>query len=129
MDKKRGVALALLLLASLGLGSELMSAGDGLFSAREQRHTEKDGDDHAEEGAEHAEADGEHAEEGRLTLSEAQIAAAGIELSQAAPRTLGKRISLAGEIRLDEDRTAHVFPRTSGVVESVRVNLGQTVKQ
>jgi cobalt-zinc-cadmium efflux system membrane fusion protein len=34
-----------------------------------------------------------------------------------------------GEIRFDEDRTAHVVPRVSGVVEAVKVELGQSVKK
>ncbi|WP_347815580.1 efflux RND transporter periplasmic adaptor subunit [Pseudomonas sp. GD04042] len=67
--------------------------------------------------------------EGMLEISSEQMKAAGIELAQAQPRTLGSMISLPGEIRFDEDHTAHVVPRAAGVVESVQVNLGERVKR
>jgi cobalt-zinc-cadmium efflux system membrane fusion protein len=38
-------------------------------------------------------------------------------------------VSFPGEIRFDEDRTAHVVPRVPGVVETVQANLGETVKK
>ncbi len=38
-------------------------------------------------------------------------------------------VTFPGEIRFDEDRTAHVVPRVSGVVEAVKVDLGQSVKK
>jgi membrane fusion protein, heavy metal efflux system len=36
---------------------------------------------------------------------------------------------MPGEVRFNEDRTAHVVPRLAGVVESVSANLGQQVKK
>ncbi len=38
-------------------------------------------------------------------------------------------MSFPGEIRFDEDRTAHVVPRVPGVVETVQADLGETVKK
>ena len=38
-------------------------------------------------------------------------------------RLLGTAISFPGEIRFDEDRTAHVVPRVPGVVEAVHAEL------
>ncbi|WP_256574807.1 efflux RND transporter periplasmic adaptor subunit [Pseudomonas sp. PA15(2017)] len=67
--------------------------------------------------------------EGLLELNEEQIRIAGIELAQAQARVIDSSVRLPGEIRFDEDRTAHVVPRISGVVESVPVNLGDTVKK
>lgn len=67
--------------------------------------------------------------EGLLEINEQQMKAAGIELAQTQPRDMGSMISLPGEIRFDEDHTAHVVPRASGVVESVQVNLGERVKK
>ena len=80
----------------------------------------------AEEGAA---ADGEHDEEGHIELSAEQIAAAGIQLAQARAQTISLGLPFPGEVRFDEDRTAHVVPRVPGVVEAVAVNLGQTVKK
>ena len=68
-------------------------------------------------------------EEGLIELSNEQIEAAGIQLAKSVPGTMNSLINLPGEIRFDEDRTAHVVPRLGGVVESVEVNLGQTVKK
>ncbi len=71
----------------------------------------------------------EEEEEGVLVLNEQQIQAAGIQLAKAQPRQISTLLSLPGEVRFDEDRTSHIVPRATGVVESVKVNLGQKVKQ
>jgi len=122
MDKKLIVAAV----ATLALGIGSMWAGNGSIEA------------HADEAAEHADhdekgaaAEGEHTEgeEGHLTLSAEQIAAAGIQLAQARAQSISLGLSFPGEVRFDEDRTAHVVPRVPGVVESVSVNLGQWVKK
>lgn len=68
-------------------------------------------------------------EEGKVELSDAQVKAAGIKIETAAPARIRSAFQLAGEIRFNEDRTAHVVPRLAGVVESVAANLGQQVKK
>ncbi len=68
-------------------------------------------------------------EEGVLELGDEQVAAAGIRLATAQAWSLENRVKLPGEIRFDEDRTAHVVPRISGVVERVAVSLGERVKK
>ncbi|PNA49368.1 efflux RND transporter periplasmic adaptor subunit, partial [Pseudomonas sp. MPR-R5B] len=64
-----------------------------------------------------------------LELSTEQIAAAGIQLAEARAQNISLGLPFPGEVRFDEDRTAHVVPRVPGVVESVSVNLGQSVKK
>lgn len=86
-------------------------------------HGHGDEDGHGEEGG-HA----DEPQEGHLTLSDEQINVAGIELATVATQALHRSLSLPGEIRFDEDRTAHLVPRAAGVVESVPVLLGQQVK-
>jgi cobalt-zinc-cadmium efflux system membrane fusion protein len=93
-------------------------------------------DAHADEAAEHADhaeegaaAEGEHGEKGHIKLSAEQITAAGIQLAEAKPQNISRGLPFPGEVRFDEDRTAHVVPRVPGVVEAVAVNLGQTVKK
>ena len=141
MDNKRKIALAVAAVAALGFGSlawdsssELQAAGAAEHGANDGHGDEKKttssaqkaGDEgHGEEG--HSEEGGE--EEGKLTLSAEQIKAAGVVLESAAPRDLGTIVSFPGEIRFDEDRTAHVVPRVPGVVETVQANLGETVKK
>jgi len=64
-----------------------------------------------------------------VKLDDAQVKAAGIVLAVAAPARIGTAITLPGEIRFNEDRTAHVVPKLAGVVLSVSAELGQNVKQ
>ena len=64
-----------------------------------------------------------------VKLHDAQVKAAGIVLAVAAPARIGTAITLPGEIRFNEDRTAHVVPKLAGVVLSVSAELGQNVKQ
>ncbi|WDY56131.1 efflux RND transporter periplasmic adaptor subunit [Pseudomonas sp. PSKL.D1] len=134
MTPPRKLALLAAAIAVLGLGTLAWTGNlgqPGSTTAKHDDHGEdshghgEDHDSHGEEapGAEHAD------EEGALHLSAAQIDAAGIQLAVAGPRQLGTAISFPGEIRFDEDRTAHVVPRVPGVVESVHADLGQPVKR
>ncbi|MDR3086789.1 MAG: efflux RND transporter periplasmic adaptor subunit [Azoarcus sp.] len=68
-------------------------------------------------------------EEGKIELTDEQVKAAAIGIQKATPAKIKTAAQLPGEIRFNEDRTAHVVPRLAGVVESVPANLGQTVKR
>ncbi|MGE6821495.1 efflux RND transporter periplasmic adaptor subunit [Pseudomonas soli] len=123
-------------LAIIGLGGAAWTGPLGKAGSGQAQH-----DDHGEaghghdqekdDGHGHGEPAGEEhdEEEGQLHLTAEQIRAAGVQLATAGPRTLGTAISFPGEIRFDEDRTAHVVPRVPGVVESVQAELGQAVKR
>ncbi len=103
----------------------------------DEHHAEKgktaegheDHKDHKDE--EHHDKPGEHAEgeEDAVKLSAEQIKAAGIKVEAAAPGRIRTTVDLSGEIKFNEDRTAHVVPRVAGVVEGVSANLGQQVKK
>ena len=67
--------------------------------------------------------------EGLIAMTDAQIQAASITLDTSAPATLRSALQFPGEIKFNEDRTAHIVPRAAGVVESVSANLGQQVKK
>ncbi len=67
--------------------------------------------------------------EGRIPMSEAQIKSAGVSIDTAAPASISNALQLPGEIRFNQDRTAHVVPRVQGVVESVHADLGQRVSK
>ncbi|MEE4305918.1 efflux RND transporter periplasmic adaptor subunit [Pseudomonas alliivorans] len=150
MDNKRSIGIALAVVVSIGLGSLTVNPGLLPFSAQAEsdKHANESADAHA---GEEAHADEEHGEdshgsepeqhgaakaapaheeeEGHLELSAEQIKAAGIELVAAESRPMSTSVTFPGEIRFDEDRTAHVVPRVGGVVESVKVELGQSVKK
>lgn len=68
-------------------------------------------------------------QEGKVALSDAQIKNTGVTLQTAGPARIKSELVLPGEIRFNEDRTAHVVPRLAGVVEAVPANLGQQVKK
>ncbi|KVT71941.1 hemolysin D [Burkholderia ubonensis] len=65
--------------------------------------------------------------DGALALSDAQIEASRIGLAKAGPAQIATPFQLPGEIKFNEDRTAHVVPRVAGIVEQVAVSLGQNV--
>ena len=58
-----------------------------------------------------------------------RMQAAGVRLAEAGPATVRSVLQLPGEIRFNEDRTAHVVPRVAGIAETVPANLGQNVKK
>ena len=104
-------------------------------------HDEKEGHDHGSEpgheqaassGKPAAEPESAHADdedEGLLKLDAERARAAGVALAEAGPALIASMLQLPGEIRFNEDRTAHVVPRVAGVAESVAANLGQVVKK
>jgi len=70
-------------------------------------------------------AEAPHAE--TLAMTAEAIANAKIGVETAGAAELRTEVVLPGEIRLNEDRTAHVVPRVAGVAEKVAVELGQPV--
>ncbi|WP_449434688.1 efflux RND transporter periplasmic adaptor subunit [Pseudomonas putida] len=136
MDNKRKIALAVAAVAALGIGSLVWNSSSEQHAAGDGEHGTNDGHGHEKKAAAPAKGHGEeghgeegHEEEGKLTLSAEQINAAGIVLEAANPRELGTVVTFPGEIRFDEDRTAHLVPRVPGVVESVHANLGEAVRK
>ncbi|WP_027016205.1 efflux RND transporter periplasmic adaptor subunit [Comamonas composti] len=90
-----------------------------------------DGEHHGDEKPGQAASAGAHDDddEGLVRLSAERARSAGVELAQAQAATVNSMLQLPGEIRFNEDRTAHVVPRVVGVAESVSANLGQSVKK
>jgi len=68
-------------------------------------------------------------QEGKVAMSDAQVKATGITLDTSGAAPIRTALQFPGEIRFNEDRTAHVVPRVTGVVESVPANLGQQVRK
>jgi len=78
----------------------------------------------AHEGAEHP-----RETSGLIEMTPQQVQGASIVIAQAAPASIDTAVTLPGEVRFNDDRTAHIVPRVSGVVESVSASLGQEVKK
>ncbi|AVS74676.1 efflux RND transporter periplasmic adaptor subunit [Paracidovorax cattleyae] len=68
-------------------------------------------------------------EKGPIAFSDEQFRSSGVVVETSAPGEIETRTRLPGEIRFNEDRTAHVVPRVAGVVESVSADLGQHVRK
>lgn len=83
---------------------------------------------HGHGGHDHAagEAD-EHGEEGMLHLTEAQIAAAGIEVAAAAGGDFVRQLKVPGSVALNGERTAIVTARIAGTLAEYRKPLGDQV--
>lgn len=131
--KQWGVVAVLVVLAALAAVGILRS-GPGKPAAHEHAargehgHDDKHGHDHDDEkpgdhGDDHPKA------EGLIALTDAQVKAAAIAVEPAASGVIRSTLQLPGEITFNDDRTAHVVPRVAGVVEEVKVNLGQRVKK
>ncbi|MGO4377324.1 efflux RND transporter periplasmic adaptor subunit [Pseudoduganella sp. RAF19] len=69
------------------------------------------------------------AAEDSIPMSDQQIKLAGITFANAGAASIATVVRLPGEVKLNEDRTAHVVPRLPGVAESVSADLGQRVKK
>ncbi|RQO60679.1 efflux transporter periplasmic adaptor subunit [Variovorax sp. KBW07] len=72
---------------------------------------------------------GHKEDEETIPFTDAQIKAADMTIENAGPARIKSSLQLPGEIKFNEDRTAHVVPRVAGVVDSVSANLGQEVKR
>lgn len=124
-------AIALILACGLGAGLYVMKGKTPAPTSepggeQHQSSSEHDTDKPNEQASAHA----EHEEAtDKATLSDEQIKAANIELAQAAPGTVRMLLALPGEIRFNDDRTAHIVPKVAGVAESVSANLGQQVSK
>lgn len=104
--------------------------------------TDEHSDDHSPEAHEEHEEDGdrvdknghahgdseedEHSEP--MTLTQAEMEELSITLAEAGPGNLDVQVNLPGEVRLNQDRLAHVVPKLSGIVKEVRVGLGDTLQ-
>jgi len=82
--------------------------------------TEEEKDGHEDDG---------HEQEEIVTLTNDEIKEFGIELSTAGSGKLEQHVDLTGEIVIDPDRLAHIFPRFPGIVKEVRKKIGNPVKK
>lgn len=119
LNKKQLLAIAAIVIAGIVLALLILRTGGA------------GKDEHAHEEEKHAHAEEKTAPpvEGLLQLNAEQARAAGVVIASAAPGRIQTSVALPGEIRFNEDRTAHVVPRLAGVVEAVHADLGQLVKK
>lgn len=68
-------------------------------------------------------------EEGRIEMSDEQVAGSKIGIATAGPQEIRVSLELPGETKLNADRVAHITARLPGVVTGVSKNLGDPVKK
>lgn len=136
ITKKQKTAIAaIILVGALATGAALFTNIGGSSGGHDDEHAhDEKHDDKAQHGKEEADAKGgkdaqEAGTSDRIALTAEQIAKAGIVVQAAGAGQVSSGVEFPGEIRFNEDRTAHVVPRLAGVVESVPANIGQQVKK
>ncbi|VTU31274.1 Cation efflux system protein CzcB [Variovorax sp. SRS16] len=67
--------------------------------------------------------------EARVTMTDAQLKSAGVELAAAGPAKIGTTLRLLGEVKYNSDRTVQVVPRVAGLVEEVFASAGDNVRK
>jgi cobalt-zinc-cadmium efflux system membrane fusion protein len=143
MSKQQRVAVAAILVAGLLAGAAILFTGKGGGATGEAGHGHAEHGDEREHGKNGSEAGNTMgADAGAsaaqpdpvgkphvIALTPAQIEQAGIGLATAAAAALRSSVDFPGEIRFNDDRTAHVVPRVAGVAQAVPANLGQPVRK
>jgi cobalt-zinc-cadmium efflux system membrane fusion protein len=124
MNKRQKITIAAMvavavLFAGVVLGWERFAPAPKADQA-EERHDEHAAGAASAVGAAHAQP---------IPFTDAQVAAADIQLRTAGATRLETFVRLPGEVKLNEDRTAHVTPRVDGIVQEVQANLGQQVRK
>ena len=105
MTKKQKITIAAMAVVGVLLAAWMLMPRHG-----EESH--ENHDDHGSEAvAPHKDDHGAEEKPEKIALDDAQIKAAGIAVAAAAPADISIAITLPGEIRFNEDRTAHVVPK------------------
>lgn len=138
ISKKHRILFVIIILVGLAGAALLFRTAERLgqhdHAADEHSHQTEDTHAHAAEPAAANDTAGradktgaDDHDENLIRLSDAQLSSAGITLETAGPAKIANGLLLTGEIQLNQDSTAHIVPRLSGVVESVHATLGQKV--
>jgi len=96
-------------------------------TAEHDRH--KDSHGHDDRHAEAKEAPAEAGDERTVTMTEAQIKANGIAIDTVRPAMIQERLHLPAQIRVDAERSVALAAPAQGIVQSVLVSPGATVRK
>ncbi|MGJ7504218.1 efflux RND transporter periplasmic adaptor subunit [Variovorax sp. ZT5P49] len=105
------------------------SHGEAKGHADNEHHEEGKGEEKTAVAGEKKEPAGHKEDEEKIAFTDEQVKAADMTIESAGPARIKSSLQLPGEIKFNEDRTAHVVPRVAGVVDSVSADLGQEVKR
>ncbi|MDQ3261850.1 MAG: efflux RND transporter periplasmic adaptor subunit, partial [Pseudomonadota bacterium] len=139
MLAKWPLLIALLLIVGAAVTGWIFASGKAEPEGAEQRgHAEDKGhpdkkphDEQAKDahGDDEGHAGEKEAKESRVTMTDAQLKQSGVVIATAGPARIGSALKLIGEIRLNEDRTVHIVPRLTGLVEAVSSSAGDRVRK
>ena len=127
---KKGILIGLILAATLGGGLYYRSAQNKSGSGE---HAEKKEDSHKEEKAGHDELNGKkevhegHEETGTIKIAVEVQKQNGVIIAAVSRQRLAGVISVTGKVEANADKIAHVSPRISGKIVSVKSSLGDSV--
>lgn len=121
MKKQQVIAIIAIILVTALLVAWVLGKGTHSPSTNEENHAEK------QTKATEAKPDDDDLDE--VEMMPEQASSAGIVTATVEPARITTTLTLPGEIRFNQDRTAHIVPRVEGIVESVNVDIGQQVKK
>ena len=132
--KKNGIIIGLILAIALGGGfiyryAQLKSGGGEHAEKQEAGHKEEKAGGH-DEGTGKKEGHGGHeghGEPGRVKMSAEMQKQNGVATAKVEKQRLGGVISVTGKVDANADRIAHVSPRVSGKIVTVKASLGDSV--
>ncbi len=132
ITKKQGLTMVAIVAAGLVAGTAVLWGGKTRALTAERGegrgHEAQDRPADREPGAAQRKEEDGHEEARLIRLTAAQQGSAGIAVADVAPAAIQTASDFNGEVRFNEDRTAHVVPRLAGVAESVTAQLGQQVR-
>lgn len=132
--KKKGIIIGLILAIALGGGlyyrSVQTKSGDAEHAEHsEAGHKEEKAGDHDGHNGEKEGQEGhdEHGEAGVVKMTAEVQKQNGVVVAAAAKQHVADVISATGKVEANADRIAHVSPRISGKIVSVKASLGDSV--
>jgi cobalt-zinc-cadmium efflux system membrane fusion protein len=131
MTKKQKLSISLMCVIAAVLAGLMLwrqpAAPVPQETAEHKGHQDSHGHDdrHAEEG----EAPGEAKDERSIAMTEAQIKANGIAIDTAKAAMIQERLHLPAQIKVNAERTVALAAPAQGIVQSVLVSPGATVKK
>ena len=126
--KKKALIVGLILAAIVGGGLYYRThfTKGGADQAEHKEEPAGGNDEHKDEKGGH-EGHAEHGEEGKVKMSAEVQKQNGVALAPVTKQRMAGMISATGKVEANADKIAHVSPRISGKVVSVKASLGDSV--
>lgn len=131
MTKKQKLSIALMCVIAAVLAALMLWRQPAAPAAQEtaEHKGHQDSHGHDDRHADESEAPGETKDERSIAMTEAQIKANGIAIDTAKPAMIQERLHLPAQIKVNAERTVALAAPAQGIVQSVLVSPGATVKK